>query len=77
MTAQNTAGTTLTCTNDDCPCQLEIVTPCPHGDRYVCACGHPFEAVEGGRGSGIGARAEEAGIVDQQAVVLDEIEGTS
>ena len=41
------AGTTLTCTNDDCGCRLQIIEPCPHGDGYTCACGHPFTTVEG------------------------------
>ena len=41
----NTAGTRLSCTNDDCPCELEIKTPCPHGIAYSCACGHPFDMV--------------------------------
>lgn len=36
------AGTTLTCTNDDCPCRILIQVPCPHGDDYSCACGHPL-----------------------------------
>lgn len=40
---KNTAGTVLTCTNDDCSCRLEIKQPCPHGSTYTCACGHPFE----------------------------------
>ena len=39
----NTAGTTLTCTNVDCGCELQIVTPCPHGATYTCACGHSLE----------------------------------
>ncbi|HEU5150659.1 MAG TPA: hypothetical protein VFU19_09190 [Iamia sp.] len=33
-------GTTLTCTNDDCPCRIVVQAPCPHGDDYTCACGH-------------------------------------
>jgi hypothetical protein len=41
----NTAGTTMTCTNPECSCVLEIVSPCPHGDTYTCACGHPMEAI--------------------------------
>jgi hypothetical protein len=43
--ADNAAGTRLTCTNSDCGCELTIVEPCPHGDTYTCACGHPFEPV--------------------------------
>ena len=42
---QNTAGTRMTCTNSDCGCELQIVTPCPHGSNYACACGHSLEAV--------------------------------
>ena len=41
----NVTGTRLTCTNDDCPCELQITTPCPHGSTYTCACGHPLEPV--------------------------------
>ena len=41
----NETGTVLTCTNDDCSCRLGIEEPCPHGDTYTCACGHPFEEV--------------------------------
>jgi hypothetical protein len=40
------AGTTLTCTNADCGGRLEIQQPCPHGDTYTCACGHPLAAAE-------------------------------
>ena len=40
----NEAGTTLTCSNADCGCQLKIEQPCPHGDTYTCACGHPLES---------------------------------
>jgi metallothionein len=40
--ALNEPGTILTCTNDDCECRLRIEVPCPHGDTYTCACGHPF-----------------------------------
>ena len=43
--AANTAGTRLSCTNTDCPCELQITTPCPQGASYTCACGHPLEAV--------------------------------
>jgi hypothetical protein len=42
----NVAGARMTCTNPDCGCELEIVTPCPHGNNYRCACGHPLEAVD-------------------------------
>ena len=41
----NVPGTRLTCTNDDCECELQINTPCPHGTTYTCACGHPFEPI--------------------------------
>lgn len=41
----NTRGTRMTCTDDDCSCLLEIIDPCPHGATYTCACGHPMEAV--------------------------------
>jgi hypothetical protein len=41
-----TAGSTLTCTNDDCPCRIVVQTPCPHGDDYTCACGHSLVPVE-------------------------------
>lgn len=42
-TEANTTGTQLTCTNTDCDCMLEIITPCPHGTTYTCACGHAME----------------------------------
>ena len=42
MTITNEAGTVLTCTNPDCGCLLRIEQPCPHGDTYTCACGHPL-----------------------------------
>jgi hypothetical protein len=74
MTTQSSTGTRLTCTNDDCPCVLEIVTPCPHGDTYTCGCGHQLRAIDDDAGSGVGARAQAAGIVDQQAAVLDEMD---
>ena len=45
--ATNQPGTQLSCTNGDCGCRLRIEEPCPHGDQYTCACGHPFEAVDG------------------------------
>ena len=38
----NEAGTRLTCSNEDCGCELVIEKPCPHGDVYTCACGHEF-----------------------------------
>jgi hypothetical protein len=38
----NETGTVLTCTNAECDCRLRIERPCPHGDTYTCACGHPF-----------------------------------
>ena len=40
----NQAGTILTCSNEDCRCRLRIEEPCPHGDTYTCACGHPFQS---------------------------------
>jgi metallothionein len=43
----NQAGTMLSCTNAECACRLRIETPCPHGDTYTCACGHPFVPIEG------------------------------
>jgi hypothetical protein len=39
----NQAGTVLTCTNTECDCRLRIDKPCPHGDNYICACGHQLE----------------------------------
>lgn len=39
---RNVAGSLLTCSNPDCDCRLRIDEPCPHGDRYTCACGHPL-----------------------------------
>lgn len=48
-TAQHkAAGTVLTCTNAECGCRLRIEVPCPHGDTYVCACGHEFRPVGSG-----------------------------
>jgi hypothetical protein len=46
-TDANRTGTILTCSNADCSCRLRIEEPCPHGDTYTCACGHPFEAMAG------------------------------
>jgi hypothetical protein len=43
---RNQTGTTLTCTNPDCGCLLRIEQPCPHGDAYLCACGHLFRFQE-------------------------------
>jgi len=43
----NETGTILTCTNDSCGCRLRIEVPCPHGETYTCACGHPFEEADG------------------------------
>lgn len=40
-------GTTLTCTNDDCGCRIQVLQPCPHGDTYTCACGHDLAPVGG------------------------------
>ena len=42
----NTPGTRLTCSNPDCDCELQIVKPCPHGEAYVCACGHQMQPIE-------------------------------
>ena len=75
VTSTNEPGTTLTCTNDECSCELTINVPCPHGDQYTCACGHPLvsSAARGDQNT-VGHRAEEEGIVDQQAALLDEID---
>ncbi len=43
----NETGTTLTCTNESCGCRLRIEEPCPHGDTYTCACGHPLTEASG------------------------------
>ena len=67
-------GTLLTCTNTNCGCELEVRRPCPHGDDYTCACGHPLTS--GAHSAGIGDRAEEAGIVDQQAMASERLEGS-
>lgn len=48
----NQTGTALTCTRSDCGCRLRIEEPCPHGDTYQCACGHPFEIVTEGSWDG-------------------------
>jgi hypothetical protein len=71
MTLTNQSGVTLTCTNPDCPCELRIETPCPHGDDYRCACGHRFQTATEAEGRSVGERAEAEGIVDQQAAVMD------
>jgi len=42
-------GTTLTCSNDECDCLLRVERPCPHGNTYTCACGHPMQ--ESGAGT--------------------------
>jgi hypothetical protein len=44
--AGNEVGSTLTCTNDDCNCRLRIEQPCPHGDTYICACGHEMRPAD-------------------------------
>jgi metallothionein len=44
--AANEAGVELTCTNPDCGCRLRIEQPCPHGDQYTCACGHPLQSTD-------------------------------
>ncbi|MGD9998814.1 MAG: hypothetical protein AB7L17_22470 [Ilumatobacteraceae bacterium] len=72
MTTTNQPGVTLTCTNDDCPCELQINVACPHGDTYTCACGHRLVAARPRSGETLGERVQQEGIVDQQAVVLDE-----
>ncbi|HYI62912.1 MAG TPA: hypothetical protein VEW93_14050 [Acidimicrobiales bacterium] len=38
------AGTLLTCTNQECGCRLQVQEPCPHGDGYICGCGHELTA---------------------------------
>ncbi len=45
----NVATRCMTCTNPDCTCVLEIVTPCPHCADYICAYGYQMEvSVPGG-----------------------------
>lgn len=39
----NESGVVLSCTNKECGCRLRIEEPCPHGDAYVCACGHDLK----------------------------------
>ncbi|WCO65722.1 metallothionein [Iamia majanohamensis] len=39
------AGTTLSCSDDDCGCRIQVLQPCPHGDSYTCACGHALTPV--------------------------------
>jgi hypothetical protein len=46
------AGSLLTCTNDDCPCRIVVQVPCPHGDDYTCACGHPLGPATDAEGDG-------------------------
>ena len=41
-----TAGTELTCEMDNCDCKVVVQKPCPHGDAYMCGCGHPLVPVE-------------------------------
>lgn len=55
MSHHNHAGTVLSCANPECGCKLRIEEPCPHGDEYKCACGHPLE---GPPEEGEGARPE-------------------
>lgn len=69
----NTAGTELTCSNPDCGCRLRIEQPCPHGSTYTCACGHPFEAMGVRDIHAIADRVEAEGVVDQQAIALDQM----
>jgi hypothetical protein len=38
----NQMGAVLSCSNPDCGCRITINVPCPHGNTYTCACGHPF-----------------------------------
>jgi len=38
-------GTVLTCSGEECDCRLLVERPCPHGDVYTCACGHPMHPV--------------------------------
>lgn len=64
-------GTTLTCSNPDCGCELEVRRPCPHGDDYRCACGHPLQPAE--HEQTLAERVEELGIVDQQTVLVDDV----
>lgn len=46
-TAMNiTAGTELTCDRGDCDCKLVVEKPCPHGDDYMCGCGHPLTPID-------------------------------
>lgn len=33
-------NTVLTCSNPDCDCRIVVEKPCPHGDNYICGCGH-------------------------------------
>jgi hypothetical protein len=44
--AKNEAGTVLSCSNENCGCQLRIEKPCPHGDTYKCACGHDLKPTD-------------------------------
>ena len=66
--ATNEAGTVLTCGNGDCGCRLRIEQPCPHGDTYTCACGHPLEAAGGSSGADAAAdrSVEAVEAADQQ-----------
>lgn len=41
-------GTLLTCSGEECECRLLVERPCPHGDVYTCACGHPMHPVDPG-----------------------------
>lgn len=50
---KNEADVVLTCSNEACNCRVRIEVPCPHGDTYTCACGHPFELVFEPAGQGI------------------------
>ena len=67
-----TTGSVLTCSNPDCGCELEVRRPCPHGDDYRCACGHPLVASP--HRQTLAERVEELGIVDQQTVLVDDVE---
>lgn len=68
-----TPGTTLTCANPDCGCEVEVRQPCPHGDDDRCACGHSLRPAATTGDSSLLERVEAAGIVDQQAVLVDDV----
>lgn len=46
-----TAGSVLTCTHEDCPCRVVVVTEChcegvTDQSTYRCACGAPLVRVQ-------------------------------